>query len=251
MDKREAVIKTANLAPVEVTDSDIEKINAYTLAPVSAEDVFIFKATIADNEGDDRNCMPFNLAALEDLALLYPGTTMLKDHRRAADNQIARVFDCYIVQDNEKLTEFGEPHAELIAKMYMIRTESNKDLIAEIVGGIKKEVSTSTMPKRMVCTICGKDNMQDYCKHWPGETYGDETCKMILDGAVEAYELSFVAVPAQPRAGTHKAEAGPDVDHLEEKTAEIEAENSNSLTDSEILGIRVKIAESFLFGKEV
>lgn len=250
MDKREAVIKTANLAPVEVTDSDIEKINAYTLAPVNSEDVFIFKATIADNEGDDRNCMPFNMAALEDLKNLYPGTTMLKDHDRAADNQIARVFDCEIVTHPNKMTEFGEVYAELIAKMYMIRTDSNKDLIAEIVGGIKKEVSTSTMPKKMVCNICGADNMQDYCKHWPGEEYDGKTCKMILDGAVEAYELSFVAVPAQPRAGTHKAEAGPDVDHLEDKTAE-EADKKNSISDSETLALRVKVAESFLFVSEV
>lgn len=28
---------------------------------------------------------------------------------------------------------------------------------------------------------------------------------MLLHGAKDAYELSFVAVPAQPRAGTHKS----------------------------------------------
>lgn len=29
-------------------------------------------------------------------------------------------------------------------------------------------------------------------------------CKLLLSGAKEAYELSFVPVPAQPRAGAHK-----------------------------------------------
>ena len=37
----------------------MKKINKYTLSPLSAEEVFIFKASIADNEQDDRNFMPF------------------------------------------------------------------------------------------------------------------------------------------------------------------------------------------------
>ena len=206
--------KLASVSPLEVTDADLKKINKYTLSPVKAEDVFIFKASIADNEQDDRNFMPFNLKALQDLKKLYPGKTMLKDHARSADNQIARIYDTELVQDANKSTELGELHTELIAKIYMIKTDSNKDLIAEIMGGIKKEVSTSTVPEKMICSICGADNMKDYCKHWPGMEYevtdseGKATkrrCKMLLHGAKEAYELSFVAVPAQPRAGTHKS----------------------------------------------
>ena len=207
------ICKVASVSPLEVTDADLKKINKYTLSPVSAEDVFIFKATIADNEQDDRNYMPFNLKALQDLKKLYPGKTMLKDHRRMADNQIARIYDTELVQNATKQTELGELHTELIAKIYMIKTESNKDLIAEIMGGIKKEVSTSTVPEKMICNICGTDNMKDYCRHWPGHEYTIEDgsakgskcrCKMLLHGAKEAYELSFVAVPAQPRAGAHK-----------------------------------------------
>ena len=207
------ICKVASVSPLEVTNADLKKINKYTLSPVSAEDVFIFKATIADNEQDDRNYMPFNLKALQDLKKLYPGKTMLKDHRRMADNQIARIYDTELVQAATKQTELGELHTELIAKIYMIKTESNKDLIAEIMGGIKKEVSTSTVPEKMVCNICGTDNMKDYCRHWPGHEYTIEDgsakgskrrCKMLLHGAKEAYELSFVAVPAQPRAGAHK-----------------------------------------------
>lgn len=206
--------KLASVSPLEVTDADLKKINKYTLSPVKAEDVFIFKASIADNEQDDRNYMPFNLKALQDLKKLYPGKTMLKDHARSADNQIARIYDTELVQNANKTTDLGELHTELIAKIYMIKTDSNKDLIAEIKGGIKKEVSTATVPEKMICSICGADNMKDYCRHWPGMEYevtdaeGKATkrrCKMLLHGAKEAYELSFVAVPAQPRAGTHKS----------------------------------------------
>lgn len=249
------ICKVASVSPLEVTESDLRKINKYTLSPVSADDVFIFKATIADNEQDDRNYAPFDLKALQDLKKLYPGKTMLKDHNRVADNQIARVFDTELVQDANKVTELGELHTELVAKIYMIKTDSNKDLISEIIGGIKKEVSTSTVPEKMVCSICGVDNMKDYCRHWPGREYdvtgsdGKSTkkrCKMLLRGAKEAYELSFVAVPAQPRAGTHKSIgfAKP----VEEKTEEIpETENTNTVkTDARLLAQRVKNAESFL-----
>lgn len=249
------ICKTASVSPLEVTDADLKKINKYTLSPVSADDVFIFKASIADNEQDDRNYMPFNLKSLQDLKKLYPGKTMLMDHRRMADNQIARIYDTELVQDANKQTELGELHTELIAKIYMIKTDSNKDLIAEIMGGIKKEVSTSTVPSKMICNICGTDNMKDYCRHWPGIEYTVEDgsakgskkrCKMLLSGAKEAYELSFVAVPAQPRAGTHKSIGfskpikDPDIN-----TKNTENEHKNKEMDARLLAQRVKNAESF------
>lgn len=249
------ICKTASVSPLEVTDADLKKINKYTLSPVSADDVFIFKASIADNEQDDRNYIPFNLKSLQDLKKLYPGKTMLKDHRRMADNQIARIYDTELVQDANKQTELGELHTELIAKIYMIKTDSNKDLIAEIMGGIKKEVSTSTVPSKMICNICGTDNMKDYCRHWPGIEYTVEDgsakgskkrCKMLLSGAKEAYELSFVAVPAQPRAGTHKSIGfskpikDPDIN-----TKNTENEHKNKEMDARLLAQRVKNAESF------
>lgn len=259
------ICKVASVSPLEITDADLRKINKYTLSPVSAEDVFIFKATIADNEQDDRNYMPFNLKALQDMKKLYLGKTMLKDHSRRADNQIARIFDTELVQDGNKQTELGELHTELVAKIYMIKTDSNKDLISEIIGGIKKEVSTSTVPEKMVCNICGVDNMKDYCRHYPGREYDvtDETgksskrrCKMLLYGAKEAYELSFVAVPAQPRAGTHKSigfvkpvenpDENPEkrIDSITD-TENTENNNLSEKMDARIIAQRVKNAESF------
>lgn len=248
------IVKTASVSPLEVTDADLRKINEYALEPLKAEDVFIFKATIADNEQDDRNYMPFNLKSLQDLVKLYPGKTMLKDHRRVADNQIARVFDTELVQNANKVTDLGELHTELISKQYMLRTESNKDLIAEIKGGIKKEVSTSTVPEKMICNICCTDNMQKYCRHWPGVEYTVEDgsangakkrCKMLLHGAKEAYELSFVAVPAQPRAGTHKSIGFAKPVREPEEVPETK-ENTIDEMDARYLSQRLKNAESFL-----
>lgn len=250
------ISKVARVSSLEVTDEDLKKINKYTLNPVKAEDVFIFKASIADNEQDDRNYMPFNLKALQDLKKLYPGKTMLKDHSRRADNQIARVYDTELVQDANKKTELGELHTELIAKIYMIKTDSNKDLIAEILGGIKKEVSTSTVPNKLVCNICNGDGRK--CRHWPGIEYtvedGSPTgtkkrCKMLMDGAKDAHELSFVAVPAQPRAGTHKSigftKSEEDIEEDTPPSGTDDTENHNEKMDARIIAQRVKNAESF------
>lgn len=254
------ICKVASVQPLEVTAEDLKKINKYTLSPVSAEDVFIFKATMADNEQDDRNDMPFNLKALQDLKKLYPGKTMLKDHSRRADNQIARIYDTELVQDAGKQTELGELHTELVAKIYMIKTDSNKDLIAEIMGGIKKEVSTSCVPEKMICSICGTDNMKDYCRHWPGNEYTVEDgtakgkkrrCKMLLSGAKEAYELSFVAVPAQPRAGTHKSigftKPVPENEAQGQDPEEKDQAENNPVEKDLENAVKVRIAESFIF----
>lgn len=201
------ISKSVELEIQDVTEEDLRKINKFTLSPVKAEDVFVFKTMIGDNETDDRNHEPFNLQALKDLKSLYVGKTVIKDHRRTADNQVARVYDTELITE-PRLTKAGEPFTKLIAKNYMIRTASNEDLIKEIQGGIKKEVSTGVRPKKLICNICGSDNMKTYCPHWPGVEYdkdtGKTTCLMTIDGAKEAYELSLVAVPAQPRAGTIK-----------------------------------------------
>ena len=269
------ISKSAEIKVQDVTDEDLKKINKFTLSPLKAEDVFTFKTVIGDNETDDRNFEPFNARALKDLRKLYVGRTMIKDHLRRADNQIGRVYDTELITE-DKVTGAGEVYTKLIAKNYMVRTAANEDLIKEIQGGIKKEVSTGVRPGKLICNICGADNMKTYCPHWPGREYTKETgetdiCLMTIDGAKEAYELSLVAVPAQPRAGTVKHYGPKPPEDPEDKTVEnddLNAEfaengrktglNSEKETvetdqdpetenkDSEI-NLRVKALESFYF----
>lgn len=234
------ICKSVGVENQDVTEEELKKINKFTLAPLKAEEVFTFKLIMGDNGLDDRNYEPFNLNALKDLKKLYIGKTMIKDHKRTADNQIARVYDTELVQDSSKVTGAGEIFTKLIAKCYMVKTEKNADLIAEIKAGIKKEVSTSCKPKHAYCSICGVDNMKNYCIHYWGKEYetqeGKKTCYFTLDGAKEAYEVSFVAVPAQPRAGTTKNYGGKKIKKEENKDNE-EAE----------IDLRIKNLASFLF----
>ena len=246
------VFKAAEVSASAVTEDDLRKINKLTLAPLTADDVFVFKAVLGDNETDDRNFEPFSLNALKDLKKLYIGKTVIKDHMRRADNQVARIYDTELISE-AKTTGAGEAYAQLIAKCYMVKTSRNADLIKEIQGGIKKEVSTGMSPKRAICNICGTDNAKTYCPHWPGREYdhadGKKTCLITLDGAKDAFELSLVAVPAQRRAGVSKHYGGESVKEVEKPESEKQvdeqtAEHADNMKDAEL---RLRATESFLF----
>ena len=59
--------------------------------------------------------------------------------------------------------------------------------------------------ERSVCSICGEDmNASQRCGHQRGQEYDGQLCTGILLGATDAYEWSFVAVPAQRNAGVMK-----------------------------------------------
>jgi phage head maturation protease len=114
----------------------------------------------------------------------------------------------------------------------MVRTESNKDLIAEIKAGIKKEGSVGFRASSSICSICGTDNAKSYCPHWPGRSYhkdgGPQVCTFKLDGVKDAYEFSLVAVPAQRAAGVSKSYTGETVYEAQEASESPETENKKT-----------------------
>ena len=58
---------------------------------------------------------------------------------------------------------------------------------------------------KATCSICGTQKRALSCEHRPGTRYGERLCHLILEDPVDAYEWSFVAVPAQREAGVTKA----------------------------------------------
>lgn len=205
--------KAAQLSPQEITDEELKAINKHALVPLTADQVFTFKAVLCDNEVD-RAYERFTLKALQGLQKLFLGKPVIKDHNRSADTQVARIYSTELVQ-SEKATKTGELYTQLVAKCYMVKTAGNADLIAEIMGGIKKEGSVGCAVSSSICSICGTDNTKSYCRHWPGRSYDKEggavVCTFTLDGAKDAYEFSLVAVPAQKAAGVSKSYTGETV----------------------------------------
>lgn len=242
--------KAAQLAPQEITDAELKAINAYALEPLTAEQVFTFKAVLCDNE-IDRTHERFTLKALQDLKKLFLGKPVIKDHARRADNQVARIYATELVQP-DKTTKSGELYTQLVARCYMVKTTSNADLIAEIKAGIKKEGSVGCAVNSVLCGICGTDNSKSYCPHWPGRKYakdgGEQTCTYTLDGGRDAYEFSLVAVPAQKAAGVSKSYTGETIYEPQEGAEALnESKGVNTQPDTEkaaTLVLRARLAAS-------
>ena len=181
----------------------LEKINKLTRREMREDEVYAFPVKLCDNE-IDRDEERFSDEALYKMSELYIGKPGIFDHNPTSENQTARIFDTEVVVAPGKLTKDGRTYKCLRAMAYMVRTDSNRDLIAEIDAGIKKEVSVSCSSQKRICSVCGCDVNKTGCEHTKGETYDGQKCHYILDDINDVYEWSFVAVPAQINAGVTK-----------------------------------------------
>ena len=204
----------------------LDKINKFTRRKLSEDEVYVFSVILCDND-IDRDCERFSDEALEALKERFIGKTGIFDHEATTVNQNARIFDTELIADDSRKTKYGEPYKYLKASAYMVRTDGNKALIAEIDGGIKKEVSISCSAAKRICSVCGSDKNVASCSHIKGRTYGGRLCHTILSDITDAYEWSFVAVPAQVNAGVTKK-------YSESDTVKAQAAGESSAADEEL-----------------
>ncbi len=180
-----------------VTAAQLEAINAQARAELTAEQVYVFSLRLCDDQ-IDRDCERFDTGALPALAKLFIGKTGVVDHKWSSDAQVARIFQTEVVRDG------GVSYIKAWA--YIRRGGHADEVIADIEAGIKKEVSVGCAMGRSVCSVCGSD--YGSCGHHKGEYYDGAMCHAILKEPMDAYEFSFVAVPAQREAGVLKALGG-------------------------------------------
>ena len=171
----------------------MEAINAQAKAALTAEQVYVFSLRLCDDQVD-RDGERFDTAALPVLAKLFIGKTGIVDHKWSSDNQVARIFATEVVMDD------GVSYIKAWA--YIRRGGNADEVIADIEAGIKKEVSVGCAMGYSVCSICGSE--YGSCGHPKGQHYDGQLCCAILKEPMDAYEFSFVAVPAQPNAGVLK-----------------------------------------------
>lgn len=181
---------------------DLELINAMARRELGADEVYTFAVRLCDNDVD-RDLERFDDQTLEELAGLFLGAPGIFDHCWSAKGQTARLYRTEVVTEGSTLTSHGWPYRYLKGWAYMMRTEDNAPLIAEIDGGIKREVSVGCSVRQVMCSICGQE--LDRCVHQKGRQYEGKMCHGVLTGATDAYEWSFVAVPAQRQAGVVKS----------------------------------------------
>lgn len=178
----------------------LQLLNQFTRRELTEDEVYIFDVILCDNE-IDRDFEKFSLSALKTLQELFIGKTGIFDHDAKSSGQTARIFHTELSEDSERKTSSGENYVCLKGSAYMVRTSANENLIKEIEGGIKKEVSISCSASVQKCSICGANKRTKSCPHTKGKEYAGKTAYVILDKITDAYEWSFVAVPAQKNAG--------------------------------------------------
>ena len=175
------------------TAAQLETINAQAKSEMKAEQVYVFSLRLCDDQVD-RDGERFDTGALPALAKLFIGKTGIVDHKWSSDNQIARIFQTEVVREDRV--------SYIKAWAYIRRGGAADEVIADIEAGIKKEVSVGCAMGRAVCSVCGSD--YGVCGHQKGENYDGQICCAILKEPMDAYEFSFVAVPAQREAGVLK-----------------------------------------------
>lgn len=175
------------------TAAQLEAINAQAKAEMTAEQVYVFSLRLCDDQ-IDRDLERFDTAALPELAKMFIGKTGIVDHKWTSDGQVARIFETQVVRE--------EDVSYIKAWAYIRRSSHSEELIQDIEAGIKKEISVGCAMGRAVCSVCGGE--YGSCGHQKGEHYDGQLCCVILKEPMDAYEFSFVAVPAQREAGVIK-----------------------------------------------
>ena len=182
------------------TDEDMLLINEYSLRPLEKDEIFSFSVKLCDND-IDRDFERFNEKSLKALEKLFVGKTGILNHSMKSEDQTCRTYKTQFIVDNEQKTVDGLPYMYLKAWCYTVKSEKNQPLIKDIESGIKKEVSISCASNSRICSVCGKT----HCSHIQGKEYDGEICYKTLTDITDAYEWSFVAVPAQRQAGVTKS----------------------------------------------
>ena len=175
------------------TAAQLEAINAQAKGTLTEDQVYVFSLRLCDDRVD-RDYERFDTAALPELAKMFIGKTGIADHRWSTEGQVARIFETQVVRE--------EDVSFLKAWAYIRRGGYADAVIADIEAGIKKEVSIGCAMGRSVCSVCGSE--YGSCGHEKGSYYDGQLCCAILKEPMDAYEFSFVAVPAQRDAGVLK-----------------------------------------------
>lgn len=226
----------------QVSAEDLELINRQSLKTLTADEIFTFSVILCDNE-IDRDFEVFSDEALSSLEKLFVGKTGILNHSNRSEDQICRTYKTELICDSTRKTEYGEGYKCLKAWCYTVKSAKNEDLIRDIESGIKKEVSVSCNFSEKVCSVCG----ESVCSHKEGSFYGDTLCFKRINGVTDAYEWSFVAIPAQRNAGITKTVSDKRNIHSEIQKTKAEKEMSFALQYRNEMKARAEKGFAMLF----
>lgn len=192
--------------------SDLGLINQIAPVPLRAEQLYTRSMYLCSSQPCPADGCQFTRRALEQIARLIIGQSVLCGHNRAA-LPIARFYKACVVdrgRDDE-----GEPVSFVQAWFYWLReTSGAEDLRLNIDGGIYREVSLAWRYQEWYCSVCKRKNGE--CGHAPGRNYEGQVCYRLIDEVVEVLEGSLVykAADRETVLAGCRGEGGTDLELL-------------------------------------
>ena len=178
------------------TPEDFELIRPFVSDDFKLSDLFIYPVKLCDN-ATDREGEYFSDLSLQQLADAFIGKPGIYDHDwHKAIQTHSRVYKTEVVEDGD--------YKYLLAHAYT----TYDDLIRGIRSGSLKEVSVGFEPGKKTKTERG----------------------ICIEDVLDAYEFSFVSVPAQPKAGVVKNKNEED-NKMAEKDFEAQLKGLNTTID--------------------
>lgn len=196
------------------SQSDFDLIKSFVKSEdIKPEDLFVYPIRLCDNL-KDRDGEKFSDLALKSICSLSVGVVGIKNHEWNSENAHSRIYKAEI----EEIAGVKS----VIGYAYTLVTNSTKEFIENIKSGLLQEVSIGFSAK----------------------SYSEEDGCKVIDDVTDMYEWSFVAVPAQPKAGVVKnMTKGVKRMELEVRVKELE-------TEVETKSVRVKELEADIAEKD-
>lgn len=103
------IIKDGSASGSVCTEQELQAINAFAKAQLTADEVYAFQVLLCDNEVD-RDHERFSVSTLRELSELFVGATGICDHDWRSENQVARIYRTELVTEKGKTTSCGEAY---------------------------------------------------------------------------------------------------------------------------------------------
>ena len=182
-------------------DAMMRQINKFTLEPLTRDQVAAFTMDLC-NDQIDTYYSRFPEKELRKIMRMVVGRPLMELHDLRGRLPRGTFFRAEMVKNGDVTSVRPD--------VYILRTPSNEEFIAHIVGGVYRDTSIGFSFDWAECSICNSDLHE--CSHWPGMDYNGQRCHYVMHGVDKVYEGSVVPAGAQ---GTQFVSAREDAERGE------------------------------------
>ncbi len=166
----------------------LNDVNKFTLRPLDRDEFAVFTMDLCNNQ-IDAHYSRFPLDELESINKMVPGRPFMERHDTKGTLPRGTFFRSRLHEDAAR------EYLSVRPDVYILHTEDNRGLIANIEGGVYRATSIGFSFMHPECSICHKDIRT--CDHVPGRTYGEESCHYVMHDVVSVLEGSVVFSASQ------------------------------------------------------